>query len=92
MGGAGQRFFMDFGSLQASALDYSRPSTSTDRVVTSFDGYSAYLLVVDEATRHVWVFLKESKDPPVEIASDFLKHFGLDDGGMIRCDQGGELA
>ena len=38
------------------------------------------------------VFLIESKDPPVEVALDFLKRVGLDDGGMIRCDQGGELA
>ena len=34
----------------------------------------------------------ESKDPPVEVASDFLKRFGLDDGGMIRCDQGSEIS
>ena len=45
----------------------------TDRVVTSFDGYEAYLLIVDEATRHVWVFLTKSKDPSVDIAADFLK-------------------
>ena len=78
--------------MRLLAADYTQPSTRTDRVVTSFDGYEAYLLIVDEATRHVWVFLTKSKDPPVDIAADFLKRFGLADGGMIRCDQGGELA
>ena len=90
--GAGQRFYMDFGFLRALAADYTQPSTKTDRIVTSFDGYKAYLLIVDKATRHVWVFLMKSKDLSVDKASDFLKRFSLADGGLIRCDQGGELA
>ena len=38
------------------------------------------------------MFLCESKEPPVEYASQFLTAFGLKSGGVIRCDQGGELA
>ena len=49
--GAGQCFFMDFGLLLAS--DYSRLLTSMDRGMTSCDGFSAYFLVMEEATRHV---------------------------------------
>jgi hypothetical protein len=53
----GQRFFLDFGFMRASTSDYSKPNLETDRVVTSFDGFSAYLIIVDEASRHIWVFL-----------------------------------
>jgi hypothetical protein len=87
-----QRFFMDFGFLRASTSDYTRPDPKRDRVITSFDGYNSYLLVVDEFTKYVWVFLCKSKDPPIATVEWFLKANGLPAGGNIRCDQGGELA
>jgi hypothetical protein len=40
----------------------------------------------------VWLFLSVSKEPPLEQASSFLVVYGLATGGLIRCDQGGELA
>ena len=41
----------------------------------------------------MWVFLCKLKEPPVEETSAFLStFFGLQEGGVIRCDQGGELA
>ena len=43
---------MDFGFLQASAADYTLPNSDTDRVVTSFNGFEAYLLIVDTFARH----------------------------------------
>ncbi len=52
---------MVFGFMRASALDYSWPDKSKDHVVQSFDGYSPYLLIVDEASRFVWIFLTASK-------------------------------
>ena len=88
----GQRFYMDFGFLRASTATFDQPSVGTDRVVRSFDGYESYLLAVDEKSRHVWVFLTESKEPPTEMVTAFLRRYGHKDGGMIRCDQGGELA
>ena len=88
---AGQRFYMDFGFLRALTADYKLPVTKTDRIVTSFDRLQSYLLIVDEHTQHVWVFLTKPKDPPVDTVKDFLKRFGQDDGGMVMCDQGGEL-
>ncbi|KAL7538057.1 LOW QUALITY PROTEIN: hypothetical protein ACHAXR_008252 [Thalassiosira sp. AJA248-18] len=88
----GQRFYMDFGFIRASTSDFSRPNPKEDRIVESFDGYNCYLLVVDEKSRHLWVFMFQSKEPPVDDASDFLSLFGLPEGGIIRCDQGGELA
>jgi hypothetical protein len=54
--------------------------------------YSAYLLVIDEASRYAWVFLTDGKSPPVAIVESFLTRFGHADGGSIRTDQGGELA
>lgn len=77
--------------MRASTSDFSRPNTATDRVISSWDGYSAYLLVVDEASR-IWVFLTKSKEPPIDIVDTFLDRFGLEKGGSIRSDQGGELA
>ena len=71
--------------------DFGRPSIDTYMVVTSFDGFKSYLLIVDEHTRHVWVILTRSKDPPVETAGVLLTRYGLSDGGMIRCNQGGKL-
>ena len=88
----GQRFSMDFGFMRASSSDYSTPNLETDRVVESFDGYVAYLIIVDEASKFVWIFLRKSKEPPVELVSHFLQMYGRSSGGVIRCDQGRELA
>ena len=57
---------MDFGFMRASTDDYRRPNKNTDRVVQSYDGFSAYLLIVDGASRQVWVFLTKSKTPPLQ--------------------------
>ena len=73
----GQQFYMDFGFLRASTEDYARPNEKNDRVVESFDRYNSYLLIVDEVSRHVWIFLCKSKVPPVEIVSLFLEVFDL---------------
>ncbi len=55
-----------------------------------YDGYCAYLLIVDSASRRTWCFLTESKEPPLAICKAFLLKFG-NASGIIRCDQGGEL-
>jgi len=87
-----KRFYIDFGFMRPSAADYLQPHKGTDRVVRSYDGYTSYLLVIDEASRYVWVFLTASKTPPLDIVMEFLHHHGHEDGGSIRTDQGGELA
>jgi hypothetical protein len=89
---AKKRYYMDFGFMRSSRSDYSRPNKRYDRVISSWDGYSSYLLIVDEASRFIWVFLTKSKDPPIDIIDKFLQKFGHADGGSIRTDQGGELA
>jgi len=88
-----RRFYMDFGFLRASSPEMMRNATKGgDRVVYSHDGYTSYLLIVDEASRYIWVFLTSSKSPPINIINEFLTTHGLADGGFIRTDQGGELA
>jgi hypothetical protein len=88
----GQRFGMDFGFIRASTSDYKTPNLATDRVVESYDGFVAYLIIVDEASKYIWVFLRKSKEPPTDLVSHFLHMYGRKSGGVIRCDQGGELA
>ncbi len=90
--GCGKRFYMDFGFMRASSTDFTRPDETKDRVVESYDKFTSYLLIVDEHSRYTWVLLMKSKDPPVEDVTAFLETFGLASGGLIRCDQGGELA
>jgi hypothetical protein len=86
-----RRFYMDFGFMHASTSTYGRPNKADDRIVLSHDSFSAYLLVIDEASRYAWVFLTDGKDPPNTIIHEFLTRFGHADGGSIRTDQGGEL-
>ncbi len=83
---------MDFGFMRASSSDYSKPNKSIDRVADLWDGYSSYLLIVDEASRYIWVFLTKSKEPPLDIIDTFLDRFGHRNGGSVCSDQGGELA
>ncbi len=87
------RFYLDFGFLRASTPELQQPSTKLgDRVVFSHDGYTSYLLIVNEASRYTWVFLTSSKTPSLNIIKEFLTTHGLPDGGFIWTDQGGELA
>ena len=90
-GAAEHIFYMDFGFLRALLSDYTQPLTKTDRVVASFDGFEAYFLIVDEATRHVWVFLTKSKDPPLDTAVDFLKRSDLAERGPHQMRPGRQV-
>jgi hypothetical protein len=82
---------MDFGFISASTSDYKQPNKQTDRVVLSYEGYSAYLIIVDGTSRRLWVFLTQSKEPPLDIVRAFMTKFGIG-GGCVRTDQGGKLA
>jgi hypothetical protein len=78
--------------MRASTSDYSHPQKGKDRVIRSYDGFTLYILIIDEASRYVWVFLTASKDPPLDIVSEFLHHHGHESSGSIHTDQSGELA
>ena len=60
----GAEFFKDFWVHGASTEDYRRPNKDTDRVVTSYDEYLSHLVIIDCASRCVWVFLTSTKEPP----------------------------
>ena len=77
--------------MRSSTLYYRKPSKETDWVVLLYDGYSAYLIIVDGTSRRLWVFLTQSKEPPLDIVRAFTTKFGIG-GGLVRTDQGGKLA
>jgi hypothetical protein len=58
-------YYMDFGFMRSSTSDYPRPNKAIDRVVNSYDGFSSYFLIIDEALQYAWVFFTKSKDPPL---------------------------
>ena len=86
----GQRFHMDFGFARGSDFKYE---DITGRIITSRNGYNAYLSIIDVHTRFQWVYLTASKDPPIAFVEQFLDRYGLKSGQQrnIRTDQGGEL-
>ena len=55
------RYYMDFGFMRASTSNFSCPNKNkkTDCIVTSYNGFSSYLLIVDEATRFICFFSDE---------------------------------
>ncbi len=75
-----------------STSDYACPNKSTDWVLISYNGYTSYLLVINDASQYTWVFLTKSKDPPIDIVHAFLIMNGHPDGGCIQVDQGDKLA
>ncbi len=83
---------MDFGFMHTSTSTFSQPAKKNDGVVLSYDGFSSYLLTIDEASQYAWVFLTNTKEPPINIINAFLTRFGHEHCGSIRTDQGGELA
>jgi hypothetical protein len=85
-------FFMDFGFIRASTSDYCHPCLGVDRVVKCFKGFTAYLIIIDEASQYVWVFLRKLKKPPTNLVLYFLALHGLPSGGVIWTDLGCELA
>ena len=81
----GELVSMDYGFVKA---------TNDNKMVRSHDGYSSYILIVDHATRYMWVFLTKNKCPPIHFIDRFLRTYGLQDDTVkiVRTDQGGELA
>ena len=51
--GIGNRFLMDFGFVRGPL---SKGETK-GKIMSSFDGYTSYVLITDEHSRYTWVFL-----------------------------------
>lgn len=69
----GQVFRMDFGFMKCSGYCHK---DKEGRTITSIDGFRAYLLIVDYASRYKWAFLTKTKHPPIDILSTFLSEHG----------------
>jgi hypothetical protein len=74
------RFFMDFGFMRSLHSDYCSTRLGLNHVVECFEGYSSYLIIVDKASRYVWMFLRKSKEPPINLVLAFLAIHGSPDG------------
>lgn len=87
----GQCFQMDFGFVRSKNWVMK---TEEGKTITSIDGFNSYLLVIDRATRYLWVYLTKSKAPPIAAVNKLLQFYGPQVKGdkVIRTDLGGELA
>jgi hypothetical protein len=59
----GTSFHMDLGFIRGSAnLEevVKDGATPTKTIVKSCDGYEAYLLIIDAATRYIWIFKRKT--------------------------------
>jgi transposase InsO family protein len=75
----GVQFHMDCGffSGPSNLQDVLHKGATPDTTIaTSRDGYEGYLLIIDAASRYIWVFLLKSRHPPVDIIDKFLKQNG----------------
>ena len=85
----GQHFHCDFGFMRSKSYQHK---DEEGKIQTSIDGKNAYLLVIDRSTRYMWVYISNSKRPPVQFCKTILSKFkSSTKHRSIRCDQG-ELA
>ena len=68
----GQHFHADFGFVRGSEY---KISTKEGKTVTSIDGKNSYCLIVDRASRYCWLYLSDSKEPPVLPVKLLLRKF-----------------
>ena len=82
-----QRLQMDFGFVQV------KNDETSNKLLRSRQGFSSYLLIIDEYTRYMWAFPTKSKSPPSDIIDQFLIQYKRSSGlRRIRTDLGKELA
>mgnify|MGYP000588780518 FL=1 len=75
----GTSFHMDLGFIRGpSNLEevVQKGATPGKTIIKSRDGYEAYLLIVDAATRFIWTFLLKGKHPPLATITSFLEKHG----------------
>ena len=69
----GQHFHIDFGFVRGSECRV-KTEDGEGPTITSVDGKNLYCLIVDRATRYMWVYLSNTKEPPV--VGMILRKFG----------------
>ena len=85
----GQHFHCDFGFMRSKNF---QQVDQQGNLQTSIDGKRAYLIIVDRFTRYMWVYVSNSKEPPLDFCRKVFNKFKASvKHKTIRCDQG-ELA
>ena len=70
----GQHFHVDFGFVRGS--DFKIPTKKGEGpTITSIDRKNSYCLIIDRATRYIWVHISNTKEPPVEPLRMILRKF-----------------
>ena len=88
----GQHINIDFGFVRGS--DWSKKDTD-GKLVTSIDGYRSYCLMIDRASRYIWIVLTKRKTPPIQEVKDLLQRLKQNVKNpykTVTTDLGGELA
>ena len=83
----GQHFHMDFGFVRGTSFKL-QTAKGEGLTITCVDGKNSYCIIVDRATWHIWVFLSNTKDPPIEPVCMVLRKFGANiTHRTVRTDQ-----
>ena len=61
----GQHFHIDFGFVRGSYFKVPTGKNGEGPTITSIDTKNSYCIIVDRATRFIWVHLDNTKQPPV---------------------------
>ena len=69
-----QRVQIDFGFVKYKSSD------GTGKLLRIRQGYGSYLLVIDEYTRYIWIFLTKTKEPPIDVVDQFMINYKLSEG------------
>ena len=73
----GTAYHMDLGFINWTQPQKRGDNTTKQQQNKSYDGYIAYLLIIDAASRYTWIFLLKNKQPPIDIINKFLNKYGL---------------
>lgn len=95
-GQPGQHFHIDFGFVRGQEDSYDIKNDNLPqqkgKIVKSIDGFNCYVIVVDRITHYTWIFLAQSKHPPILTIENLLNKFKSENPHRtVRTDQGGEL-
>lgn len=81
--GPGRRFNMDFGFVRVKSVTKGEDGP----LITFRDRYNYYLLIDDEYSPYLWIFLFANKKNPVVTVAEFLSNHGAKHGlRWIRTD------
>ena len=84
----GQHFHMDFGFV--CSQDYTKQDRE-GQTVTSIDNKNSYLLIINRATRYMWIYLSNSKQPHIDFVCNILTKFKSQHPHRTVCTDQGKL-